>query len=178
MTGWPDFRRVARHLWWDADDGHRLIPPTVAQRLAERVAASERRHTGEIRVCVEAAWPITLWDPLIRPGPLHGAIRMRALSWFGQLGVWDTRDNNGVLIYVLLAERAVEIVADRGLSERLPPDAWTAVLDAMRAPLQAGAFEAAFDIAIDAVDAMLTQHFPETGDTPKANELPDAVVLC
>ena len=95
-------RRMFRHRWLDENDTRRAIPPALAQRLAERVAASERRHSGEIRVYVEAGLPLSyLW----REAPP----RERAIAMFGKLRVWDTEQNNGVLLYLLLADRDVEI---------------------------------------------------------------------
>ena len=100
--------RLLRHRWHDADDARRLLGEGAIGRIAERVRASELHHSGEIRVCVEAGLPFSyLWG--------DAPVRERALSMFGKLRVWDTDANNGVLIYVLLVEHRIEIVADRGL---------------------------------------------------------------
>ena len=108
-------QRMFRHRWLDESDTRRAIPPALAQRLAERVAASERRHSGEIRLYVEAGLPLSyLWR--------DATPRERAVAMFGKLRVWDTEHNNGVLVYLLLAEHAIEIVADRGLREGLLTD--------------------------------------------------------
>lgn len=171
-------KRLARYLWWESGDSQRWVPPAVAERLAQQITDSERRHTGEIRVCVEACPPWHWWWPLPSDAALPARVRERALSWFGQLGVWDTRDNNGVLIYLLLAERSLEIVADRGVSERVPPEVWAEVLARLRDALRKGEVEAGLGAAIEAVDALLCRHFPATDGPPKPNELPDAVVLC
>ena len=83
----------------------------------QRVAASEARHSGQIRICVEAGLPFSyLWRHVRRGVPLRQVIRQRAVTMFGKLRVWDTERNNGVLIYLLLAEHAIELVADRGLN--------------------------------------------------------------
>ena len=119
----------------------------------QRVQRSERRHSGEIRLCVEAGLPLSyLW----RDAPA----RERALAMFGKLRVWDTEHNNGVLIYLLLAEHAIEIVADRGLNQHVPPEAWRKLTDGMAAAFKAGRFEDGLAEAIDAVDGLLRQHFP------------------
>ena len=109
-----------RHLWLDASDARRAIPPDMLQRLAQRVAASERRHSGEIRLCVEASLPASYLWRLNAQTPMRTLTRQRAVTMFGKLRVWDTEHNNGVLIYLLLAEHAIEIVADRRLGQRLP----------------------------------------------------------
>ncbi len=178
MRWWSGFQRVLRHLWWDASDSRRWVPAAVADRLAQRVAASERRHTGEIRLCIEAGLPLNLWWPLPVDDVLPALVRERALSWFGQLGVWDTQDNNGVLIYLQLAERSLEIVADRGLSRQVPPEVWASIVDRLREHLVAGDVEAGLKATIDAVDALLCQYFPQAEGALNPNELPNAVVLC
>ncbi len=109
--------RILKHRWLDETDARRALDEAALARLAERVQRSERRHSGEIRVCVEAGLPLSyLWR--------DATPRERALAMFGKLRVWDTEHNNGVLIYLLLAEHAIEIVADRGLNRHVPPAQW------------------------------------------------------
>jgi uncharacterized membrane protein len=159
--------RLARHRWNDRSDVDRALPPEAMQRLAARVAASEQRHSGEIRVCVEPSLPTSY--------VLKGLVaRDRAIMMFGKLRVWDTEHNNGVLIYLMLAERAIEIVADRGLNRHVGRDEWQAIVDRMREALQAGRFEDGLNDAIDAVDALLARHFPLGAGETNPNELPDA----
>jgi len=155
-----------RHLWLDRGDVHRALGPGASERLRDSVARSEQRHTGEIRVCVEAALPWRyLWQ---------GATpRSRALAMFAKLGVWDTESNNGVLIYVLLADRAIEIVADRGIANRLPSAHWQAVVDRMRATLHGGSLELALQGSIETVGTTLEGLFARSGDTTDRNELSD-----
>jgi len=93
---------------------------------------------------------------------------------FGKLRVWDTEHNNGVLIYLLLAEHKIEIVADRGLDRHVDAARWRGILDAMRAAFRAGRFEEGLNQAIDAVDALLVQHFALAPGQLNPNELPDA----
>jgi uncharacterized membrane protein len=158
--------RVMRHRWLDETDARRALDDTVLARLAERVRKSETLHSGEIRLCVEAGLPLSyLW----RGAPA----RERALAMFGKLRVWDTEHNNGVLIYLLLAEHAIEIVADRGLARRVPNDTWHALAQRMSAAFKARRFEQGLMEAIDAVERLLTQHFPLAEGETNPNELPD-----
>ncbi|OBS31127.1 hypothetical protein A9O67_02745 [Tepidimonas fonticaldi] len=175
--GWAThLRRWARHLMLDERASRRWLDDTAAERLRRRIEASEAHHRGEIRVCVEASLPLRwLWPPA-DDAALAARVRERALAWFGRLRVWDTEDNAGVLIYLLLAERAIEIVADRGLARRVPPADWDAALQALRDGLRHGPPEAALARAIDTVDGWLRHHFPSASDRPNPNELPDGVV--
>jgi hypothetical protein len=162
--------RLLRHRWLDETDARRALGDGALKRLEERVAASERGHSGEIRLCVEAGLPLSyLWRDL-QP-------RDRALTMFGKLRVWDTEYNNGVLIYLLLAEHAIEIVADRGLARRVPADEWQRLIAAMRENFRGGRFEEGLVQAIDAVDALLRHHFPLADGTHNPDELPNRVDL-
>lgn len=170
--------RILRHAWLDASDSRRALPPAAAARLAARVAQSEQRHSGEIRVCVEAGLPLScLWPPPTQAA-LPGLVRQRARDWFGRLGVWDTEHNNGVLIYVLLAERAIEIVADRGLARFIDRGQWQAHVATLTEAFRRGAFETGLGAVVDGVGALLERHFPVPVGQGNPNELPDAVVLC
>ena len=136
------------------------------RRLQQRVQASERQHSGEIRVCVEAGLPLSyLWRGL--------SARDRAVTMFGKLRVWDTEHNNGVLIYLLLAEHAIEIVADRGLNAHVSAAQWAAIVATMREAFRARRHEQGLNAAIDAVDALLRQHFALAPGQANPNELPD-----
>ena len=162
--------RLARHRWFDRSDARRVLGDAALERLQQRVAASERGHSGEIRVCVEASLPLRhLWH--------DRSARERALALFAELGVWDTVHNNGVLIYLLLAEHAIEIVADRGLAQQVPPAQWAALVDGMQAAFTSGRFEDGLAEAIDAVDGLLRQHFALSPGASNPNELPDGVEL-
>jgi uncharacterized membrane protein len=162
--------RILRHRWLDETDARRALGEAALRRLEERVRASERRHSGEIRLCVEAGLPLSyLWRDL-------GA-RERAVTMFGKLRVWDTEHNNGVLIYLLLAERAIEIVADRGLARQVPQAQWDALIAGMRDAFRDRRFEQGLAQAIDAVDALLAQHFALAPGERNPNELPDRADL-
>ena len=162
--------RIARHRWLDERDVRRALHPDALARIGARVTASERRHSGEIRVCIEAGLPLSyLWR--------RATARERAVTLFGKLRVWDTEHNNGVLAYLLLAERRIEIVADRGIDRRVPAAQWQTLVDGMAGAFQSGRFEAGLIAAVDAVDALLAQHFPLAPGATRANELPDAPVI-
>ncbi len=159
-------QRILKHRWLDEGDAKRLLDDAALQRLQQRVQTSEARHSGEIRLCIEAGLPLSyLWR--------EATARERALSMFGKLRVWDTEHNNGVLIYLLLAEHAIEIVADRGLNQQVPPEQWCQLSAGMAAAFRAGRFEDGLGEAIDAVDALLWRHFPLAAGARNPNELPD-----
>lgn len=162
--------RILKHRWLDDTDTKRALDDAALDRLAARVAESETRHRGEIRISVEAGLPLSyLWKRL--------SARDRALTLFGKLRVWDTEHNNGVLIYLLLAEHAIEIVADRGLARHVPPEHWQAVVAGMREAFRASRYEAGLMQAVDAVETLLVRHFPLHADGANPNELSDRVDL-
>ena len=162
--------RVLRHRWLDESDTRKAIAPAVVQRLTGRVAASEKRHTGEVRIYVEAGLPMSyLWR--------KATARERAAAMFGKLRVWDTEQNNGVLIYLLLAERAIEIVADRAVDRLVPAGEWQAIVARMGAALREGRFEDGITQALEEVSALLVAHFPAVEGDENINELPDEPVL-
>lgn len=162
--------RFCRHRWTDEAAVRRVLPPDVLAQLRRRVAASEQRHTGEVRLCIEAGLPASyLW----RDAPA----RERALMLFGKLRVWDTEHNNGVLIYLLLADHSIEIVADRGIDRHVDAADWHAMTQSMGAAFQAGRFEDGLTQALEEVSALLVAHFPRAEGEPARNELPDAPVV-
>jgi len=170
MTWTAKLRRIMRHRWLDESDTRRIMPPDLLERLARRVAASEKRHSGEVRIYVEAGLPMSY---LLR----NATPRERAIAMFGKLRVWDTAHNNGVLIYLLVAERAIEIVADRGLNDRVPPAEWQAIVERMRTAFRESHYEDGLTHALEEVSALLVQHFPLAAGETNPNELPDAPVL-
>jgi len=164
------FTRILKHRWLDETDTRRALKPAAVERLRQSVMASERRHSGEIRVCVEAGLPLSyLWRGL--------SARDRAITLFGKLRVWDTEHNNGVLIYLLLAEHAIEIVADRGLARHVPREHWSTIVGGMREAFREHRFEPGLQAAIAAVDALLGRHFPLAPGAANPNELPDEPLL-
>ena len=170
-----------RHLWLDASDARRAIPPDMLQRLAQRVAASERRHSGEIRLCVEASLPTSYLWRLNAQTPMRTLTRQRAVTMFGKLRVWDTEHNNGVLIYLLLAEHAIEIVADRGVARHVSPAQWQAMVARMASAFRDKRYEDGLTQALEETSAVLMEHFALDGATgaqqDNPNELPDNPLL-
>ena len=162
--------RLLKHRGVDETDTKSLLGDGAVQRIAERVAASEAHHSGEIRVCVEAGLPLSY---LQRNAPA----RERAVMMFGKLRVWDTEHNNGVLIYLMLAEHAIEIVADRGLARHVNAAEWQRITATMSAAFKSGQFEAGLNQAIDTVDGLLRQHFALAPGEANPNELPDSPYL-
>jgi uncharacterized membrane protein len=158
--------RLLKHRWTDQRDVDRALPPDALARIEARVAASEQRHSGEIRVCIEPALPTSYVLKRL-------LARDRAIMMFGKLRVWDTEHNNGVLIYLMLAERAIEIVADRGLNRHVNAEQWRSIVEGMREAFRAGRFEDGLNAAIDAVDALLARHFPAIEGGANPNELPN-----
>lgn len=171
---WTRLTRVLKHRWQSDDAAQRAIPPALLDRLAAQVARSEAGHSGEIRIYVEAGLPLSyLWQPV---GTAQ-ITRERALALFGKLRVWDTAHNNGVLIYLLLAEHRIEIVADRGLNERVAPDTWPRLVAGMSSAFKAGDYEGGLTQAVQQVTALLQQHFALQNGDGNPNELPDRPVL-
>ena len=162
--------RLLKHRWLDETDVHRVLDAAALERLAARVQASERHHSGEIRICIEAGLPLSY---LRRRAPA----RERALAMFGKLRVWDTEHNNGVLVYLLLADRAVEIVADRGLNAQVDAAAWRMLAAGMAEAFRAGRFEEGLAAAVDRVDALLRRHYALADGERNPNELPDQPVV-
>ena len=162
--------RILKHRWLDLSDARKAIPVALSERLAARVAASEARHTGEVRICVEAGLPLSyLWR--------RASARERAINLFSKLRVWDTPQNNGVLIYLLLAEHAIEIVADRGLARHVPQPVWETLASQLSAALRSGHTAEGLLQALADVSALLELHSPSdasTAEQPRRNELPDA----
>ena len=171
------FLRCLKHAWSDVRDTEQALPEDAAQRLARRIAASEQRHTGEVRICIEAGLPAFMAWRIDGPGgALRRVTRERAVQWFGQLGIWDTEHNNGVLIYLLLAERAIEIVADRGLARHVAAAEWQAIADRLGGRLRSGAFEEGLTQALEEVSALLMQHHAIARETSNPDELSNRVV--
>lgn len=165
--------QTALSRWWqhfrlDTEDVPKLLGAGTLARVEAQVAASEKLHSGEIRVCVEASLPMDLLRRGVRS-------RERAIELFSSLRVWDTEANNGVLIYVLLADHAIEVLADRGLSARVPATQWAALVATMRDEFRKGAFEAGLTQAVTTVGHVLHEHFPVADEaTANPNELPNA----
>ncbi|HEY8332552.1 MAG TPA: TPM domain-containing protein [Tardiphaga sp.] len=160
--------RISRHLVANRSRVRAAFPPRALAAIEQAIEASEASHAGQIRFVVEGALD---GAPLFR----NQSARDRALDVFSQLRIWDTEHNNGVLIYLLLADRDVEIVADRGVHVHVGADGWEAICRAMEADFRAGHFERGVLAGIEAVTQHLARHFPKHGSD--RNELPDAPVV-
>ena len=160
--------RIARHLLVHRWRVRQVFPPATLDRIAQAIKAGEATHAGQVRFVVEGALD---GAPLFRNQPA----RERALDLFSQLRIWDTAHNNGVLIYVLLADRDVEIIADRGIHARVGDSGWEAICRDMESEFRAGQFERGVIKGIAAVSRLLAKHFPPHGGQP--NELPDHPVV-
>lgn len=161
-------KRLFRHLllphWWVL----RAFPASLLRRIEDAVAASEAAHRGELRVVVEANLPL--------PGLLQGqSVRERAIELFSQLRVWDTEENSGVLIYLQLIDRRVEVVADRGINARVGQDYWNGVCRRMEAAFRTGNFEGGTLHALSSISEALSEHFAVRAENP--DELPNAPLV-
>ena len=161
-------KRIGRHLLQHRWRERRDFPPNVLAAIEQAIKAGEATHSGQIRFVVEGALD---GAPLFRNQPA----RERALDIFSHLRIWDTAHNNGVLIYLLLADRDVEIVADRGIDAHVGAAGWEKICVAMETAFGAGQFESGVIKGIEAVSRQLAAHFPPTG--AGHNELPDAPVV-
>ncbi len=140
-----------RHLF--SPSVARAFPPARLQAITDAIAAGERRHGGQVMFAVEADLPLlALWQGV--------SPRQRAEQAFAQLRTWDTEHNNGVLIYLLLADHAIELIADRGLRGRIGEAQWQAICAHMQQRLREGALQDAVLLAIDEVSALLAGHYP------------------
>ncbi len=163
-----ELARFWRHAAMSPQKARRSFPRATLDAVEREIAAHERRHGGEIEFVVEAELTSgQLWREL--------SSRHRAREIFAQRGVWNTEHNNGVLIYLLLADRRVEIVADRGIDARVGREGWERVCRAMEAHFRDGRFEQGALEGVRAVSELLARHYPAAGDG--RNELPNRPVL-
>ena len=161
-------KRLLRHLFTDHWAVRRAFPPAAMRAIEKAIGEEERRHSGQLRFAVEASLPLA---ELLR----GVQSRARAVDWFGRLRVWDTAHKSGVLIYLLLADRRVELVADRGIHSKVGTAAWEAICGEMQQEFARGQFERGVVIGIRAVSDLLAEHFPPSGG--HRNELPDKPVV-
>lgn len=163
-----DLKRIIKHLiapQWTVD---RKFPAATMQRIETAIRDSERSHDSELRFAVEGG--LNLW--LL----LHGRTpRARAIEIFSQLRVWDTEHNSGVLIYVQVVDRRIEIVADRGINAKVQQAQWDAIARRMEIEFRAQRYEDGVIDGLREITALLARHFPPTGANP--DELPNAPVV-
>jgi len=162
------FKRIFTHLfypgWWLRRD----FPPTELSKIEAAIAKSEKAHSGEIRFAIESALPLkALWN--------NETPTERAIEVFSLLRVWDTEDNNGVLIYLLLADKKVEITADRAINKVVDKHEWQRICQLMEADFKKGEFSQGVIKGIDEISLLLNNHFPLTAND--INELSDKPVI-
>jgi uncharacterized membrane protein len=161
-----DWSRWFRHTFATQSELRRAFPPASLEQIEAAVSASERLHSGEIRVAIEGA---------LDPGAVaRGKTpRQRALELFAALGVWDTEHNNGVLIYVLMADHDVEIVADRGFNGRVDAAGWASVCEDMRREFIAGRYAAGVVTGVEDVGRLVGAHYPQVPGQFDEDQLPN-----
>lgn len=160
--------RIGRHLLEHHWRVRRVFPPDMLARIAQAIKAGETTHSGQVRFVVEGALDG-------RALFCHQSGRARALDLFSHLRIWDTAHNNGVLIYLLLADRDVEIIADRGIDTHVGAEGWETICRAMEADFRSRQFERGVINGIAAVSRQLATYFPPQAG--QSNELPDAPVV-
>lgn len=162
--------RVMKHLSTGRASVRRVFPPATLDAIEHAIRETETKHSGQIRFAVEASLELL---PLLA----GQTAQQRALDVFSRLRVWDTENNNGVLIYLLLADRDVEIIADRGVHAKLGKETWETLCQEMEAAFRADKFEDGILAGIHRVGEHLARHYPHPGGSAKINELPDKPVL-
>lgn len=165
---WQRKHRFWRHLVTDEADVRRTFPPDALDRVERAIVAGEATHRGQVCVHIESALPLARVIRELTP-------RERALEVFAAMRVWDTEENNGVLVYLLLADRDVEIVADRGIHARVGEAAWEAVCQRMEQAFRDGRFVEGLEAGVREVSALLAIHFP--GGAEDRDELPNRPVI-
>jgi len=169
MKTWEKSGRSLRHFVTDERHVRKAFSDDALTRIGAAIAEGEKRHRGQVRFVVEPALPLARVARRTSP-------RERALEVFGLLRIWDTEENCGVLVYLLLADRAVEIVADRGIDRAVGAAAWEAVCREMEKAFAAERYAEGAAAGIAAINALLARHFPDDGK-PRVNELPDAPLV-
>jgi len=160
--------RIARHLIEHHWRARRVFSAAVLADIEQAIKAGEATHCGQVRFVVEGALD---GRPLFKNQPA----RERALDIFSHLRIWDTAHNNGVLIYLLLADRKVEIIADRGIDAKTGAAGWAAICRDMEADFRNGRFKIGVLRGIAAVSRELAKYFPP--DAHPRNELPDKPIV-
>jgi uncharacterized membrane protein len=161
-------KRLFKHLIYPQWRVRRAFPKSTMNAIERVIADSESRHTGELRFAVEGGMDIA---HLIR----SVSSRARAIEAFSQMRVWDTEHNSGVLIYIQLADRKVEVIADRGIHEKVGSATWQHICHAMQEKFRLGKYEEGAIAGISAISTLLVEHFPADGENP--DELSNAPVV-
>lgn len=164
------FKRLWQHWLHPRARVERYLPTADLQRISRSIGESEQNHLGQIRFVVESRYPAAAVLNGLQP-------RTRAWQWFGELGVWDTEHNSGVLVYVSFADHAFEVAADRGIAAKVAEAEWRHVCETMREAFGRGAFVEGLENGLAEVNAILTAHFPRRSGEDVPDELPNDVVL-
>jgi uncharacterized membrane protein len=161
-------KRFFRHVWMSPIQVRRAFPHATLEAVKHAVAAGEKTHRGQVRFVVEAELTTSqLWAGVTS--------RQRAIDVFSSLRVWDTEENNGVMIYVLLADRKVEIIADRGIHRKVGDERWRAICKEIELRYRRGDFLGGSVTGIEKISAELAHGFPARGD--EKNEQADTPVI-
>ncbi len=163
-----NFSRLFKHLFATSRQTKKHFPVSALQQIEARIAKSEVGHSGQIRVVIETTLsPYAIWH--------QQSSRERSIEVFSLQKIWDTENNNGVLIYLLMADHAFEIIADRGVHQKVGDEFWNNVCKRMEIHLKNGDFHAGVLEGIEEIDQILRKFYPATIITP--NELSDKPVL-
>ena len=162
-------KRLIRNLFTTPLHVRRAFTATVRQAIEQAITASELHHRGEVRLVVEGSLDVL---PLLR----GVSARQRAVQLFSQLGMWDTEQNTGVLVYVLFAEHRLEIVADRGIAACVAQAEWDAISAGMSAAFRDGQFETGAVTGVQRITALLAEYFPPASEG-NPDELPNRVLI-
>lgn len=161
-------KRLIRHLFFLPWLLRKKFPVALLAEIETAIRDSEKNHNGEIRFAIETALPLSA---LVK----GMTARQSAIRAFSDLAVWDTQDNSGVLIYLLLADHDLEIIADRGISEKVGQIEWDKIARIMEQYFQAGDFRRGALEGIASVTTLLATHFPPQQRNP--NELSNQPVI-
>ncbi|MCP1660258.1 TPM domain-containing protein [Neisseria perflava] len=164
------FKRLWRHWQCPRWKVEKFFPTADLQRISQKIGASEQHHTGQIRFVVESRYP---------SGAVLGNVHphTRALQWFGELGIWDTELNCGVLVYVSFADRMVEIISDRGINRQVPPGKWQEICDLIREEFRMERYVSGLEQGLSAVDKLLTQYYPRHVRMDAGDDLSNDVIV-
>ncbi len=161
-------QRLFKHLFTTRGSARRAFPPETLKDIENVITEGENQHRAEVRLIVEPS--LSLADVLAKRHP-----RQRAIALFAEYGVWDTEENCGVLVYVNLADRKVEIVPDRDVANRITPEEWNAICRTMTDNFSKGKFRESTVAAIKQLNALLVKHYPDT--VSQKNQLPNHPIV-
>lgn len=162
LSFWQHCKRLLQHWFTFSYQTHRLLPADKRETLAAHIEQSELTHTGEIAIAFETRLPYVY---LVR----QARARERAWTVFSKMQVWDTPHDNGVLIYFLVAERRIELLADRGLAKLVEQNQWDAWVHELYTSLQNNQLHEGLHVVIEQISAVLAQHFPQSESVETEN---------